>query len=180
MAIPENAQIIDGIALADHRKLGRSFAVIFELLDEMADSCDTPSYRRLAYTRINEAIDSALDMLAEVAGDAFRDLGIDANPYPLFSVDGNGACEMTPEDDAGDDENFVDELEHCKWTDWAEVFPLMCPMTGRNCHSKCACYRDERTETTAIGTELDLAYRVDGYTSGRCEKFGFAITTNRD
>ena len=73
-----------------------------------------------------------------------------------------------------------DELNKCSWLDEAEVFPLMCPATGRNCHSLCVCYRDYRTSGIAIGTPEDRLHRVDGYTYGYCIRFDFTMNTDRD
>ena len=66
------------------------------------------------------------------------------------------------------------------WDDAAEVFGLMCPLTRQNCHSLCACYEESRTTTACRGTCEDIAFRGDGYTSGRCDVFGFDIGAYRD
>lgn len=81
------------------------------------------------------------------------------------------------------EEGIVDSLDDLNNPDWsgeAEVFPLMCPITGHNCHSLCTCYRDGRTSSLAIATPEDMLHRVDGYTFGRCTRFDFTICTDRD
>ena len=63
----------------------------------------------------------------------------------------------------------------------SHVFPLMCPDTGRNCHSMCAAYLDDRTQHEhRTCCDLDLAYRTDGYTSGKCLKYGVALQGKSD
>ena len=75
---------------------------------------------------------------------------------------------------------FTNILTGQTWDATGDVFKLMCPITGTNCHSMCACFKEIRTTTTFRGTDEDLAFRGDGYAYGRCEFFKFDIGTYRD
>lgn len=179
MYTKDNERTVDGITIAEHRKMGQSFANILQALDEMTEYRETPLPRRLAYSKVNKMVDAALDGLADVAGVAFRENDVDAYPYPLFTREGDIVFDKQG-DACTDEAAGFTNADGISWLDWAEVFPLMCPITGRNCHSLCACYRDRRTRGGAIGTAEDYLHRVDGYTYGRCERFSFAIGADRD
>ena len=72
---------------------------------------------------------------------------------------------------------FIDSIGGTDWLDVAEVFPYMCPDTGRNCHSLCICYHDDREGAARDG---ETSFRVDGYTRGECVKYGARIGAARD
>ncbi|ACV21882.1 Uncharacterised protein [Slackia heliotrinireducens] len=78
-------------------------------------------------------------------------------------------------------DSFTDIISGDPWDAYnGEVFPLFCPLTTRNCHSKCACFKERRTTTAFRGTDEDVAYREDGYTFGTCTVFDFDIGAYRD
>ena len=79
---------------------------------------------------------------------------------------------------------FYNILAEVPWDAFcSHLFPLMCPDTGRNCHSMCAAYVDDRTEHVGRGDlcgDADLEYRTDGYTSGKCLKYGVKLQSKGD
>jgi len=76
--------------------------------------------------------------------------------------------------------SFTNTITGKAWGETGEVFALMCPMTQKNCHSLCACFKENRTTTGYRGTPEDIAFRVDGHAFGQCELFEFYIGAYRD
>lgn len=77
-------------------------------------------------------------------------------------------------------QNDFEDYTGTRWFDnpSADAFPLMCPDTGRNCHSLCICYRDDREGE--VRRKSELHYRGDGYTHGECVKYRIRIDSDRD
>ena len=63
----------------------------------------------------------------------------------------------------------------------AVVFPLICPDTGKQCNTLCACYLDACTgedgqdALARTCTAQDMLNRTEGDPYGRCLKYGVSL-----
>ena len=70
------------------------------------------------------------------------------------------------------------ETAVASWAEGAVEFGLMCPYTGRACHSMCVSFRPyelRKPEPYSAGCPHDMALRRDPAVRGRCELVGVKV-----